>query len=237
MEGVSQAMQTAYDEMSSFVDYQLEITENLDQELLTLTKFTILSTGAIYPVFNIIVQPNNQIQFRVVQPWLALAALVLIYSAWFSAQGYRNGIYYGGFQDSPFLDFESLTNIESSKKYSDLDVGDIEFLSDEEFFKRLLNDYSIGINHNNWEISLKSQLVHQTFKLITLSVAIFVVGIIINLSTNFGSLGEFNVHTGLFIGTLGVAAYQIRDAHKTYEHYSNRQENEDRLSASDYEES
>jgi hypothetical protein len=234
---VSRGMEAAYDEMSSFVEYQMDITENLDQELLTLMKFTILMIGATYPVFNIIVAPNNQITFVLFQPWLLLAVAVLIYSTWFSAQGYRNGIYYGGFEDSPFFNFKSITNRTPIKGSWDIDEHEIEFPSDEEFYLRMLNDYSIGIAHNNWEINFKSQLVHHVFKLITLGVVIFIIGIIMSVFPTFGAFGNMNIHTGMFLGILAVVLYQIRKSYNTYKEFNNRQEIEERLTINDFSES
>ncbi|WP_188879686.1 hypothetical protein [Halarchaeum nitratireducens] len=234
---VSKGMETAYDEMSSFVERQMDVTENLDKELLTLMKYTILMIGSIYPVFNIIVAPNNQMAFVLFQPWLLLSVAVLIYSTWFSAQGYRNGIYYGGFEDSPFFNFKSVTNQTPIKGSWDVDEYEIRFPSDDEFYLRLLNDYSVGIAHNNWEINFKSQLVHHVFKLITLGVVIFVVGIIMSLFPNSGYIGGMNINTGTFLGILAIVLYQMRDSYCTYREFNNRQKIEERLTIKDFSES
>ncbi|SDD46693.1 hypothetical protein [Natrinema hispanicum] len=236
-DGGSKAMEAAYDEAKNFVDYQLDLTDNLDQELLSLMRYTILMAGAIFPLFNFIVNPNSRITFVQFYPWLGLSATVLIYSTWFAARSYRNGIYYGGFEDSPFHNFESLMDMEATKGSLDIEKSEINFPDTEEYYVRSLNDYSIGITHNNWEISFKSQLVHHVFRFIMLSIIVFIIGSIMNIFPKVGSFGDANIHTVVFIGTLGAVLYQIHRAHQTYNDFVNRQGTEGRLTINDFDDS
>jgi hypothetical protein len=230
---VSKGMEAAYDEASNFVDYQLKVTDQLDKELLTLMKFTILLTGSIYPLFNIIIQPNNDITVTQFQPWLILTVIVLLYSTWYSTQSFRNGIYYGGYEGSPFFDFHSITGQKPVKKPLH-DFSNIDFPNNKEFYLKLLNDYSIGIAHNNWEIRFKSKLVHHVFKLITLSTAVFVIGVIINISPHSGPFGGGNIHTIAYIIVVIFSSYEIIKSYQMYKDYTDREDVDERLTAADY---
>lgn len=204
------ALQEAVGETQEILEYQFELAQSAEDDILRIVRINLLVIGAVIPLIT-----NVRDLILASIEFLLIPYLLVMFSLSAAVYIYQSSPLYVGFSDSPQMDYSTTFSGRDDMTYS-------------EFAHRLLQDHEDGILHNNVEIKYRITIYRHSVIIAIVSIFLISVGLLLSLTSG-------RLSTGLSVlYALGCVAslIPIRNSLKEICEFADRYEDEQRF---DYE--
>lgn len=159
------ALKQALRETSDVLEYQFELAQSAESDILRIVRLNLLVLGAIIPLIT-----NVRDLIISSLEYLFFPYFLVIFSLFSSVYIYQSSPLYVGFSDSPNMDYE--TTFAGEK--------DVTFSS---FAHDLLVDHEKGILHNNTEIKYRITIYRLSVILVILAIFLISLGLLLSMTS------------------------------------------------------
>jgi len=170
-ESEKEALQEALRETQEIIEYQFELAQSAEDDILRIVRLNLVVIGAVIPLIT-----NVRDLVLSSMEFLLLPYFLVIYSLFAAVYIYQSSPLYIGFSDSPQMDY--------SNTFSDTE--EISYL---EFAHDLLQDHEDGILHNNVEIKYRITIYRHSVILVIISIFLISIGLLLSMTS--GNLSTF----------------------------------------------
>ncbi|MFB6252582.1 MAG: hypothetical protein ABEI27_13020 [Halobellus sp.] len=169
-------VQESLTETRRIINRQLDIAENINDESFKMIRLNLVFLGGVATVIF-----SAQELFVSAVLFVSVGMGFISVSLLLSSYTYGSMALYGGFGDSPALDFEKLSGVDMMSSYQTVlgEHGRIrrELPSSDQFRAILLSDHEKGVLHNNVEIKSCWSILRHGSVLLYIGIIVIALGV------------------------------------------------------------